>query len=334
MDKKYLFRLLKKQIEGELDEQELEDLGNYIKKAETDSTIYEFMDSFWKNQDQYKIEPFGKIQAEEVYQKIIGSSDFQKNKVRPNIFYRIGQSKIAASILIVALLIAGGYNFYNAKDKKQTIYVQYHAGVGKLLIKKLPDGSTVWLNARSDIKFEENFKGDNRDVFLTGEAYFDVAHNPDKPFVVHTGTVGTKVLGTAFDIDAYEKDKVKVTVTRGKVRVADGETQLVLLTKNNQLRYDFKTKSIEKLDVNTNLATSWTVGELVFDNVTLLEASKVISRQYNVEFVFNDPEIERTKFVISFKNSVKIDQLLDVLSKLNHFTYQIKDNKITINKTK
>ncbi len=333
MDKINILKLLKKLTDGELTEQERVELAKYIHEPKNNPVIYEFMDSFWEGQHKNPAS-FESIKAEKVFQKIKYDPRFTSQKVKSIFLRKLSRFRVAASFLIVSFLAIPGYRIYQHRFKQPLVFTEYRSGIGKMVKKKLPDGSSVWLNANSSIKFAENFNEDTRDLFLSGEAYFDVAHDESKPFIVHTGTVVTKVLGTAFDINSYDQNKLSITVSRGKVSVADGNTKLALLTRHKQLNYDVKTKNIEKLTVNSTLATSWTTGELVFDNVTLIEASKIISNWYNVKFVFNDPKIEDTKFVISFKNTAEITQVLDILGKLNHFTYTLKNNQVNIDRVK
>jgi ferric-dicitrate binding protein FerR (iron transport regulator) len=182
----------------------------------------------------------------------------------------------------------------------------------------LPDGSTVVLNTDSKLVYPPAFENDTRDVYLTGEAYFDVKHNPEKPFIVHTGTVTTKVLGTAFNINAYKsQDFVTVTVTRGKVEVKRKQKLLGVLKQNEQISFNEAKDIITKRSVRTDTVVLWKNDDLYFDNITFSEAALILSNKYNVTITFKEERIRNCQFTASFKNNATLEQVLAVLSHLN-----------------
>jgi ferric-dicitrate binding protein FerR (iron transport regulator) len=147
----------------------------------------------------------------------------------------------------------------------------------------LPDGSTVILNQNSKLEYPPDFSSNTRDVYLNGEAFFDIKHNPSKPFIVHTGSISTKVLGTAFNIHAYRSQKfVEVTVTRGKVEVKSNEKLLGVLQKNEQLIFNIASEVYAKKTVSTEPVIAWRKNELYFDDITFAEAALVLSNRYHI----------------------------------------------------
>ena len=196
---------------------------------------------------------------------------------------------------------------------------------------KLPDGSTVILNTDSRLVYPPDFKSATRDVYLSGEAYFDIKHNPAKPFIVHTGSVTTKVLGTAFNISAYRSQAfVTVTVTRGKVEVKRKRKLLGVLGQNDQIVYNAATEVATKKSVHTDTVVSWKNDELYFDNISFSEAALILSNKFNVTITFQDERIRNCEFTAAFKNDATLDLVLRVLGQLNNVSYSIDKNNVFI----
>ncbi|HZG26262.1 MAG TPA: FecR domain-containing protein [Chitinophagaceae bacterium] len=195
----------------------------------------------------------------------------------------------------------------------------------------LPDGSTVILNANSKLEYPPDFSTNSRDVYLNGEAYFDVKHNPEKPFIVHTGSISTKVLGTAFNIHAYRSQRfVEVTVTRGKVEVKAKEKLLGVLQKNEQITFNTGTEDYARKVVSPDPVIAWRKNELYFDDITFAEAALVLSNRYHVTIEFTNEKIRDCQFSAAFNNSTTLEHALTVICELNNASYRTEENKILI----
>jgi ferric-dicitrate binding protein FerR (iron transport regulator) len=190
----------------------------------------------------------------------------------------------------------------------------------------LPDGTTVVLNKKSKLSYPVEFTGEAREVFLTGEAFFDVAHNPSKPFKVHTGVFVTKVLGTAFSIKAYPNDAdVKITVTRGKVEVkreSEGDRILGILRRGDQLVVNKASVAVAKTKVAVTDSVVFEKEVLQLDNVTFQEAAKVISRHYTVKIQFKNDALRNCRLTGDFTND-SLTQILDVICTLTNATWKL-----------
>lgn len=157
----------------------------------------------------------------------------------------------------------------------------------------LPDGSKVWLNAASSLRFPYTFSGRTREVYLEGEAYFQVAKNTEKPFIVHTKTAGVKVLGTAFNINAFEAEKPVTSLVEGAVQAYVGHA-VVTLQPGYQAVYEgqkFYTAPFDSTDV-----LSWMSGISYFHGVPLANISSILSRWFDIKVVFDDPQIAQQQF--------------------------------------
>lgn len=196
---------------------------------------------------------------------------------------------------------------------------------------KLADGSKVLLNDSSLLTYPEAFSGNTREVTLTGEAFFDIQHDPKHPFIIHTGELTTTVLGTAFNIKAFKKDhKVTVTVTRGKVRVQKGEQLLAVLTPDQQVIYDIPAARHIQEAVNADKILSWKEYDLIMDDVTLEEAAMRIGKQYGKKVRFVNDKPKDCRFSASFLNRNTLDQVLNVVGQITNTTIALKKDIIEI----
>ncbi|MES2458755.1 MAG: FecR domain-containing protein [Bacteroidota bacterium] len=197
----------------------------------------------------------------------------------------------------------------------------------------LDDGSVVWINSLGELRYPKKFTGSTREVFLSGEAFFDIRHEPNKPFIVHTGKVKTTVLGTAFNIKSNNPSIVIVTVTRGKVSVTDQSRLIAFITPNQQLVYNTKNKLEQKVDVNAQKVIAWRE-DLYFNNITFGEAATILQTRFNVKINFTNELVSSCRFSGTALEGNELDQILKVICAFNQATYKHNsDGSITINGT-
>jgi len=204
---------------------------------------------------------------------------------------------IAASIILVAGAAALLLN--RTKDHSLAVQtspvdslIQSVAQKRKYIV--LDDGSRVVLNQHSTLSHPTSFLHNNtREVYLTGEGYFDISHDDHKPFIVHTGNLTVTVLGTAFNIKAYkDQPSITVTVTQGKVRVDNPQRSIGVITPNQQITVDAGSGEIKQHAVNAMAVTQWEHKELVFDDMPLSEVAVALEMQFNVPVTFDDPSLK------------------------------------------
>ncbi|ETZ22750.1 FecR family protein [Pedobacter sp. V48] len=191
----------------------------------------------------------------------------------------------------------------------------------------LADGTQVWLNAGSELKYPNEFNGKTREIYLSGEAYFDVKHDAAKPFLIHTGKVLTTVLGTAFNIkEDQSKHTLEVTVTRGKVSVADDGKVLSILTSNQQVSVDMiSRKPIEKtIDAQTVIA--WRDENILFDDITLSDAAIQLEQHFHVKITFNNDKLKKCRFSGATLKGDQLNKILDVITDFNNATWETKSS--------
>ncbi len=193
----------------------------------------------------------------------------------------------------------------------------------------LADGTRVWLNSDTKFRFPTYFSGETREVYVEGEAYFAVSKDAEHPFIVHTGGARVKVLGTEFNLCAYPEERVVTTLAKGKVEVADG-TCKVCLQPGEQAIYNKSVNNIEVRKVDVTLYSSWLKGVFEFENMSLREIGKQLSRWYGVIFEFDDVGTGDRRFTGGIKKYIPLYQSLDILEKTTNVMFRIKDNVIQV----
>lgn len=193
----------------------------------------------------------------------------------------------------------------------------------------LPDGSKVWLNAASSLRFPVAFNANERKVALTGEAYFEIAQNAKAPFKVDTKVGEVNVLGTSFNINAYDNEaEEKTTLIDGSVRV-NLKNGAVLLQPGKQLQY---TKAIKQLTVNANVeidkVLAWKNGEFQFTGADIATIMREVERWYDVDVVL-EGNVSTEKFVGKIPRNMKLSQFLEVLT-LNDVHFKIEEKKLIV----
>lgn len=197
----------------------------------------------------------------------------------------------------------------------------------------LPDGSTVLLNQGSELTYDqEDFGRTERGVTLTGEGFFDVKHDPAKPFIVHTGKIRTTVLGTAFNVTAAAGgQQVGVTVTRGRVKVGDETKTYDVITPDQQIVVNTATREFTIEHVNAKLVAGWKDRFIILDNVTMKEAVAVLAERFDVRLTLTNPDLEKCHVSASFFNGEDVEHILKVIAGVNQLSYAVHvDGTITL----
>lgn len=191
----------------------------------------------------------------------------------------------------------------------------------------LADGTQVWLNAGSSITFPVAFTGSERRVQLKGEAYLDVSHNAAKPFIVQTGDLAIQVLGTGFNVDAYEAgDPVKVTLLKGSVKLASKKASSILKP-GQQATVKEEIKINNNVDLDHVLA--WKNNKFIFDNSSIQQIMRQLERWYDIEVVYQGTPTTEA-FIGSISRDVKLSQILSLLSETNAVHFEQQGKKVIV----
>lgn len=250
---------------------------------------------------------------------------------------------IAASLLIgIASLVAVVLSrTYQKGHLPETQTVVQTSPKGKRSLINLPDGSTVWLNAESQLVYSRDFcSGDTREVFLVGEGFFDVADDALKPFIVVTSSIAIKVYGTAFNVRSYDNDKtVETTLVTGKIGISmiNGEGSNrnhieTALLPNQQAVYVKKTKKLVlQNNIDAEVYSEWRAGKLYFDDKPVAEVLAILERWYNVTIHLEVVPPDRCTFSAKIDNKT-LREVLELFktSTDDSMAYRIQDNEVYI----
>lgn len=196
----------------------------------------------------------------------------------------------------------------------------------------LSDGSKVWLNSDSRLRFPSPFSGDKRTVFLEEEAYFEVAHDTQKPFVVSTEDMSIRVLGTKFNVKAYAEDEaVYTTLVSGSVRTNNKQsTYSTLLSPNEQCIYYPGNNRMETRKIDPQTFLGWVQGRFIFENETLEEILKQLGRWYDTEIFYQNPRVAKYRFTGNVDRFDQISTLLHMIEKTYPVSFTINGRTIVV----
>ncbi len=304
--------ILRRYFNQECNDLEKERVETWFNDLKLEKTLKKTLRDQW---EEIALKPPGSdIDSDRIFDKIyrhIHTNEWRKEQNKPfsrklyNTF-----SKIAA-ILILPVLIYSGWSLKNSISASKTdriSYAEIYSPLGARTHFELPDGSSGWLNSGSTLKFPVKFHGSTRKVSLIGEAYFDIAKNTKKPFVVNAGNIEVMALGTRFNVLDYPDDKsMHITLEAGKVVInAISRTKKVIriteLEPDQQLIIQKGSMESQKRKVDSKNYTSWKHGMLIFRNDPMSEIIKRLQRWYNVEITMEDKEIETYRYRATFED--------------------------------
>lgn len=197
----------------------------------------------------------------------------------------------------------------------------------------LSDGTRVWLNSESEITFPVSFVGGSREVVVKGEAYFEVKSDKVHPFIVHAKEVDIEVVGTKFNVAAYEDShRVVTTLAEGRVNV-EMSGQVVGLSPDEQVSVDLKSGKMAKNSVSASTNISWIQGIFEYGNMTLEEITAQLSRWYDVDFIFSDAEFKTRRFTGVVKKYDELNNVLKIIEKTTNVCFMINERDIAVKST-
>jgi transmembrane sensor len=238
---------------------------------------------------------------------------------------------------VVIAFVLGGVTFYSLNrlsksDKFYTVSVP----LGSKSKIELPDHTTVWLNAGSTLKYDQNFAKNRRNVILEGEAYFEVAKNRKMPFTVNGKEMAVRVLGTKFNIRSYAEDPtVDVTLLEGSVNLTNhlvAGNPSCLLKPNEKATLNKQNGALRVEPVEASNWREWTRGKLVFDAEYFGQIIRRLEREYNVMINVQDKSLLKRKFYGDFRKAQSIQEIFNIMTTGNQFHYTFKESVITVYK--
>jgi transmembrane sensor len=363
MSQEKFWVLLSKKLSEEASVAELKELENLILEHPEWQYAIQNLGDLWKQQP-----PKDDIQAEDAYMLHLHrmtEMNISFGDTSEELIPSIGTSRIrkwywaAAAVIVFATGLFAFGKLFN-KSNGNTIAAirevnEVSTRQGSKSKIQLPDGTVVWLNAGSKLTYNKEYGQQIREVTLTGEGYFDVMKNKEKPFIIHTSNINIKVLGTAFNVRAYPEDKqTETSLIRGSIEVTikNRPNNKIILSPNEKLiveneffikkeaeksdsKYAQPTISINKLKhsvIDSAVAeTQWIDNKLVFNDESFAELAIRMERWYDVDIEINDPTLLQKRMTGNFEKET-IEQAIEALKLTIPFKHEQTGNKIIIHR--
>jgi transmembrane sensor len=353
-------------IEGyytdKLTQSQAELLLEWLGKSEDNRSYMLELEKIWYASSQLSIrEP----DADTAWMNLLEKIEGDDIRPMPKPEFRISKSvfyRIAAAVLLIGALGLGSVFVFRSPQKQSALaYFEATAPKGSRSLVTLTDGSTVWLNSGTKLRYQRNFGLEGRELFLEGEAYFVVARNTDMPFIVKTSDVSITATGTAFNVKAYsEENVIETTLESGEVRIDalnashhKPESATVFLRPNQKAVFIKATKnlnvnntrqksklpnnepvikaktvqlSVDSL-VETKLTTSWKDSRWIFRSEKLYKLAPILERRYDISIIFRDSVLSNYKFTGTLKEE-SLEQVLKAISLAAPIRFEIKHNQV------
>jgi transmembrane sensor len=314
--------LFKRYLDNTCSQNELEEFFSYVHKAEHDDVLRELIKKVYTDlktsgSNITHVDENGRlILTEPVWMTIPEQEPAPVTTQKPKPYAKY----LIAAMLIIAVgsvWMIQGISRAKSRTAQLSSLTKKATDRSESKFLLLEDSTQVWLNAASSLEFPDQFDNKKREVFLTGEAYFDVKHADKIPFIIHTGNISTTVLGTAFNIKAYpDQENITISVSRGKVRISRPDGWETTLTKGQQMKLRGDGQEANEKRIPTELIAGWQQGNLAYDDETLTDIISDMQRIYNVDVRINNQSVKNQKINTSFKREIGIVQALQVLCKL------------------
>ncbi|MCY1722027.1 DUF4974 domain-containing protein [Prolixibacteraceae bacterium Z1-6] len=249
-------------------------------------------------------------------------------------------SRVAAILLIPALFLSVWYNVINTQSTQiETTYHTFNCPVGIKTQLSLPDGSLVWLNSGTTVKYQLPFTNKTRNIEMDGEAFFEIKKDRI-PFIVTTGNAKVKVYGTEFNVKAFGRDnQIEVALKEGSIGFSTGsDVTEKRLAPNDFLTFNKTNNVVETINQNINKYIAWRNNQLVFDETPLSEMALMLERWYGIQVEIKDNDLLRYKFTTTFENEplLQVIELLELSSpiKIKYIPTKMDDQSNVISKAK
>ena len=362
MNQDRFWELVSLKLSGEASQAEIIELEELLKQQTYDGLKWETLNAIWSSKPSSNVskkDAFNRHMqrlsnhlSEPVLQYEMAEDFTEQDVVESKPIRKIRKwawaGGIAASLLAATLILI--FNTDNTSSIKPNAQNTVSTKRGSKSKVELPDGTQVWLNADSRITYNENFQGNQREVVLTGEAYFDVVRDESRPFIIHTPTIDVKVLGTSFNVRSYADEKnTETSLIHGSIEVTlvkSADKRKIILKPNDKLIVNngdgvpavkgnttthepvLKLSRINyKKTDSSAIETLWVKNKLAFDEEPFEEIALKIERWYDVKVSILDENLKKEPYTATFERET-LSEVLEALNAGGDFTYEIlKSNK-------
>lgn len=329
-------RLIRKYLAGECSGAELQLMGRFLQRKDAEQLINEVWAEEWEQFQEADISNKEIESWKNLFLKTRLGDDAPPDRER-----RSGNRFFTLRYAAVWLTLLAGFGAWCVINRTEQTKISTTAATlfrrvnsnGQRVQIRLSDSSIVYLGGGSKLLYPSRFTGNTREITLEGEAFFEVAKNPKKPFIIRTGAIRTVVVGTSFRIDAFKNKPFLIEVATGKVRIAEEKqkqtAQLAILTPGQSLMWKDHQAILSR--VNADDVAEWKNGRLVFNGATLREIAGVLERWYDVGIIFKRQLKAEQHLTITLTANIPLSEILQVLSGAGKFHYKIDGRQIIIN---
>ncbi len=317
MNEQLLVRFLMKQCSAE----ELKSIDRWVAADPAHADWLYEMEHLWSLKDELRFSDEQEIKRS--YRRFLSRVSRRALPDTKGKRWRISAFlKYAAAIVLAGLLAVNGYDLLQSKRPSLAMNT-IEIPVGQRASLLLSDGTKVWLNAGSTLSYPSAFGEKNRPVSLIGEAFFEVAHDADKPFVVQSDRMYVEVKGTKFCMKTYPEERAVVTLAEGSVQVSSIDADYrAMLKPNEQISYSEQEGWILTENVDTELTRSWIHGELYFVEQPLSEITKSLERRFGVRIRIRDPLSSNDTYTCHFRETDSLERVLFLLKETRQLDYR------------
>ena len=305
--------VITKYLSGSATQKEQRELLNWLRNKKNRSVFNDIKLQWKKEIQNNNLSPDGEKNWDQVRDRLLEDSYLKwQNAKKIQLYFKV------AAVFILLVSLSGLTYYFNQKlSKLGNFYTSVVADYGHISKVELPDGSLVWLNSGSQLKYNNQFASKNRIVQLTGEAYFKAAKNENLPLVVQNGIFDVKVLGTKFNVSAYPNaDFIDVVLEEGLVELISPNSGAFIsnLKPGEHARFDRAQNNLDIKSVNTAKFTSWKDGIINIYNQPLHELIKRLETRYNQKFIIEE-DVKELHYTFTIKNE-SLDEIIHLMEKI------------------
>ncbi|WP_434784489.1 FecR family protein, partial [Parabacteroides goldsteinii] len=321
--------LLHRLIAGTTTEEENRQLMEWFRQCASKEEFFMLFETAWKESP----DEMPRDVQERMYRRLSRELDEKKTKT---ILLRSRFSwKVWPQIAVACIIIVLGLVNYRMNDKQKQLSTQNFtvlAEKGQRAFITLPDSTKVWLNSDTKISYPADYGLKERNVTLVGEAYFEVAKNPDKRFIVEAKGMQVEALGTSFNVNAYQNDnKIIASLFSGSVRVSY-DRHVAILKPHESVKVDLLNRSFSRYkDESMQNIALWRKNEITFDGESLEEITHIMSRLYNTTICIEDESLKKVCYIGTIRNN-NLENFIDIINLTTPVVYENKGDTVFLRK--
>ncbi len=313
--------LIRKYLDGMASVEEIKTLGQWVEASEENKKYYQQIKNLWNISDPKNAKM--KVDVDSAFDDVLS-----RIEEKPQGKKWIKTMQKIAAILLLPLVLSGyflGRTTERSGENTSVAYNEIYASLGTRSKVVLADGSRVWLNSGSKLVYPDKFIKKTRVVTLTGEAYFEVQSDVNRPFIVQTKNINVKATGTSFNVQSIETDpEVSVSLLSGKVTINKSSEKvaqtLITLQPNQRFSYDTSTGQYKTFSGDLYEFVAWKDGRLVFRNKPMSEVVRKISLHYNVDIELRGKELQDYRYRATFEEE-SLNEILKLLKMSSPIKY-------------